>query len=64
MILMQTFVFVGTATCQAGVVLEQLENALSDHRLMVPLDLGAKGRYLSENNCENHFIRFLIQYYN
>ena len=30
-------------TCQAGVVLEQLDTALAGHGLMVPLDLGAKG---------------------
>jgi len=33
----------GVATCQAGVVLDQLDTALADHGLMVPLDLGAKG---------------------
>ena len=30
-------------TVQAGVVLEQLDQYLADHELMVPLDLGAKG---------------------
>jgi len=33
----------GVAVCQSGVVLEQLDTALADHGLMVPLDLGAKG---------------------
>jgi len=33
----------GVAVCQSGVVLEQLDAALADHGLMVPLDLGAKG---------------------
>ena len=32
--------------CQSGVVLEQLDNYLEDYGLMVPLDLGAKGRYI------------------
>jgi len=30
-------------TVQAGVVLEQLDQHLASHQLMVPLDLGAKG---------------------
>ncbi len=30
-------------TAQSGVVLEQLDQLLADHGLMVPLDLGAKG---------------------
>ncbi len=30
-------------TCQAGVVLERLDQHLAEHGLMVPLDLGAKG---------------------
>ena len=34
----------GVAVCQAGVVLEQLDTELAKHGLMVPLDLGAKGR--------------------
>lgn len=31
--------------CQSGCILEALDNALSEHGLMMPLDLGAKGRY-------------------
>ncbi|KAL1496987.1 hypothetical protein ABEB36_008024 [Hypothenemus hampei] len=32
----------GTATCQAGVILETLDNALAEKNFMVPLDLGSK----------------------
>ena len=34
----------GTVECGAGVILEDLDNKLETHGLMVPLDLGAKGR--------------------
>lgn len=30
--------------CQSGCVLEDLDNYLSERNLMMPLDLGAKGR--------------------
>ena len=33
----------GILVCQAGCVLEALDSHLSDHQLMMPLDLGAKG---------------------
>lgn len=33
----------GVVVCQAGVVLEKLDSALTEEGLMVPLDLGAKG---------------------
>ncbi|XP_054261644.1 D-2-hydroxyglutarate dehydrogenase, mitochondrial-like [Macrosteles quadrilineatus] len=33
----------GSIVCQAGCVLETLDNALAEHGLMMPLDLGAKG---------------------
>eukprot|EP00794_Sanderia_malayensis_P005501 gene5501-6186_t len=33
----------GVLVCQAGCILESLDNALADHGLMMPLDLGAKG---------------------
>jgi FAD/FMN-containing dehydrogenase len=33
----------GTATVQAGVILENLQNAVSDQGLLFPLDLGARG---------------------
>lgn len=33
----------GTATVQAGVVLEVLQNAVAEQRLLFPLDLGARG---------------------
>ncbi|CAG9771345.1 unnamed protein product [Ceutorhynchus assimilis] len=33
----------GTVVCQAGVILEELDNALAGKGLMVPLDLGSKG---------------------
>lgn len=29
--------------CQAGCILEHLEDVVADHSLMMPLDLGAKG---------------------
>ena len=31
--------------CQSGCVLEVLDSMLADKGLMMPLDLGAKGRY-------------------
>lgn len=33
----------GILVCQSGCVLEKLDSHLSDHQLMMPLDLGAKG---------------------
>ena len=33
----------GVVRTQAGVVLEKLDSFLTDHELMAPLDLGAKG---------------------
>ncbi|GAB1606163.1 D-2-hydroxyglutarate dehydrogenase, mitochondrial-like [Argonauta hians] len=33
----------GILVCQAGCVLQQLENSINDHHLTMPLDLGAKG---------------------
>jgi len=42
---LQIYLFlIGTVQCQAGVILEQLDNELAEHGLMIPLDLGAKGR--------------------
>lgn len=37
---------VGVLVCQSGCVLEALDNVLADRGLMMPLDLGAKGRYV------------------
>ena len=34
----------GILVCQAGCVLEALDNRLAEDGLMMPLDLGAKGR--------------------
>lgn len=34
----------GVLVCQSGCILESLDSMLSDHDLMMPLDLGAKGR--------------------
>jgi FAD/FMN-containing dehydrogenase len=34
-----------TLVCQAGCVLEVLDTKLAEHQLMMPLDLGAKGRW-------------------
>ena len=36
-------VFTGVLVCQAGCVLEKLDNTIAEHNLMMPLDLGAKG---------------------
>ncbi|XP_032235585.2 D-2-hydroxyglutarate dehydrogenase, mitochondrial isoform X2 [Nematostella vectensis] len=33
----------GILTCEAGCILENLDNMLSDHGFMMPLDLGSKG---------------------
>lgn len=33
----------GVLICQAGCILENLDKALEEHDLMMPLDLGAKG---------------------
>ena len=33
--------------CQAGCILEVLDNYLADRGLMMPLDLGAKGRLVN-----------------
>lgn len=33
----------GTLVCQAGCILEKLDNALEEKGLTVPLDIGAKG---------------------
>ena len=38
-------VCVGVLVCQSGCVLEALDGVLADRGLMMPLDLGAKGRY-------------------
>lgn len=35
--------FTGVLVCQAGCILETLEEELARHQLMMPLDLGAKG---------------------
>ena len=40
---MMIFILPGILVCQAGCVLEQLDNYVGDHQLMMPLDLGAKG---------------------
>ena len=34
----------GILVCQAGCILEVLDNYLAERGLMMPLDLGAKGR--------------------
>jgi len=38
--------FIGIAIVEAGCVLEKLEIALDKYNLTLPLDLGAKGRYM------------------
>lgn len=35
--------YAGVLVCQAGCILETLEEELARHQLMMPLDLGAKG---------------------
>jgi D-2-hydroxyglutarate dehydrogenase len=35
--------FSGIITCQSGVILENLDSAIREQGLIVPLDLGAKG---------------------
>lgn len=35
--------YLGVLICQAGCILESLDDALAEHGLMMPLDLGAKG---------------------
>lgn len=37
------FILTGTLVCQAGCVLASLEDYLSNHKLTIPVDLGAKG---------------------
>ena len=34
----------GVLVCQSGCILETLDNMLAERDLMMPLDLGAKGR--------------------
>lgn len=36
----------GIVVAEAGCILESLNNYLSPHGFMMPLDLGAKGRYV------------------
>jgi FAD/FMN-containing dehydrogenase len=36
--------FIGILTCDAGCILEILDNYLAEKGFMMPLDLGAKGR--------------------
>lgn len=38
---------IGVVVCQSGCILESLDNMLAEHALMMPLDLGAKGRSVS-----------------
>lgn len=53
----------GVVTCQAGCVLEALDQHVADFGLMVPLDLGAKGScHIGGNvstNAGNHSSMFL-----
>ena len=46
--------------CQAGCVLESLDTFLADKGLMMPLDLGAKGRY--EYLYKLNFIKDIYMY--
>ena len=41
----------GVAVCQSGVVLDSLDQALAEHGLMVPLDLGAKVMIMTLDCC-------------
>ena len=47
------FLKLGILVCQSGCVLESLDSFLADNGLMMPLDLGAKGR--SDNNYDRLF---------
>ncbi len=44
----------GVLTCQAGCILEELNNYLRDHSYEVPLDLGAKGSCHIGGNIATH----------
>ena len=48
----------GVAVCQAGVVLDSLDNALAEQGLMVPLDLGAK--VMITLNLNYNFHQFFV----
>ena len=54
---------VGVLVCQSGCILENLNQALADHNLTMPLDLGAKGSCtiggnLSTNAAGIRFLRY------
>jgi FAD/FMN-containing dehydrogenase len=42
------------ATVESGVILQQLQDALADHRLMFPLDFGAKGSCMIGGNLSTN----------
>ncbi|XP_056634624.1 D-2-hydroxyglutarate dehydrogenase, mitochondrial [Diorhabda sublineata] len=55
----------GVLTCQAGCILENLENYVANHDLMIPLDLGAKGScYIGGNVSTNAGGLRLLRYGN
>jgi FAD/FMN-containing dehydrogenase len=44
----------GILICEAGCILENLENYVGDHDLVMPLDLGAKGSCLIGGNISTN----------
>lgn len=46
--------FIGALVCEAGCVLEALDNYLDKYQLMMPLDLGAKGSCLIGGNISTN----------
>lgn len=51
----------GIVTCDAGVILEVLDNYLANNGYTVPLDLGAKGRYVFDLCLSIYFVQFSRQ---
>ena len=55
------FYLPGILVCQAGCVLEALDNYLGDRGLMMPLDLGAKGRLENDISFTPRYSKLLIK---
>lgn len=50
----EKFIYLGVLVCEAGCVLEALDNHLDKYGLMMPLDLGAKGSCLIGGNVSTN----------
>lgn len=50
-----TFLTIGALVCDAGCILEVLDNYLAERGYIMPLDLGAKGRYVKAIRQETLF---------